>query len=405
MANDKPEELTRRDFISLALGSALVAGIGCGSDEKTNTQGGNGGAGTTASSAGGGAATNTSGQGGGVATNTSGQGGASTTPSANGGATASGGASSTGGVASTSSVAGGTALVTMVRNSDVIKATMDAIAGAGGLPDLSGKVVLLKVNAIDKAPPGSVSPDVVRGVIRAVKAKGTPSKIVVADDAFTGALATLAATNGIGAATTGEGATLLDLKSGKTTSSLPAGATASLWSGGGIPMYSEFLSADYVINVAVCKTHGNAVFSMAMKNWYGAQTNTGHNHNNVTILGNAMAEIHLARKENFVVLDATQCLLTGGPQVGNGKTASPGIVVASADAIAVDVTGLCILKHYLQTTGTSNTRVSGTSVWAQSQVAHAMELSGLGWLTSKQNFPYAAVGIDEAATIMAYRET
>ena len=78
-------------------------------------------------------------------------------------------------------------------------------------------------------------------------------------------------------------------------------------------------------------------------------------------------------------------------------------MVATPDAIAADVTGLCILRHYLEQTGTSNNRISGTAVWAQPQIVRAMELTSLGWLSSQQSFPYAATGITEAETIMAHR--
>lgn len=260
---------------------------------------------------------------------------------------------------------------------------------------------MLRPNAIDVAPPGCVNPDVIRGVIRAIRAKGTPSSILVADDTFTEATLTRMETNGIAAAATGEGATPVGLETGTQTTVSPTGATN--WPNG-LPFHDAVLDADYVISMPVCKTHSSANFTMAIKLWYGnvPQSARIQNHSNVTTLGYTMAEMHLVRTPDFVVLDATQCLLTGGPQVGNGTVADPGIVVATPDAIAADITGLCILKHYLEQTGTSNNRISG-SVWEQPQIVRAMELAFPGWLASQQNFSYFATGISEADTIMAQR--
>lgn len=452
MAKDKPEELSRRNFIGLALGSALVAGIGCGNDSSPgqsgaggtgSASGGNPGTDTkeTEPTEGGSSSTTKTGKGGSTASttgkNTSSSGGNTSSESSTaGGANPSGGSSSSskssgnggsssgssskssgnGGSSSTAtggntSAQGGTTgsgetpYVAMIRDSDAIAATMAAIAAAGGFPDLTGKVVFIKANLIDPAPPGCVSPDVIRGIIRAVKKNGTPSEIYVGDDAFTGKLSSVAGDSGnkMASAVAAEGATLQDLDGADTSPSLPSGATASSW-GSGIPVYKALLDADYVINAAVCKTHGVTNFSMALKNWYGAQSNTSHSHQQFALMCNIMSEIHLALREDFVVLDATKCLLKGGPNVGSSPTASPGIVIATTDPIAADVTGLCILKHYLQTTGTANTKISGTSVWDQQMIKYALTLTGLKWLTSKQNFTYSAVGIDEAATIMGYRD-
>jgi len=367
--------ISRRGFIEAALGTVAIAGVGCGGDGGEAASAGGATSGSTGGASTGGAAT---GGVGGLAA----------------GGTASGGAGGAG---------GDSALVALVRGADVIQATQDAITALGGLPDLTGLTVMLRPNAIDVAPPGSVNPDVIRGVIRAIRAAGTPASIVVADDTFTGATLTRMENNGIRAAAEAEGATCLGLEGGDTTRSSPEGADE--WPDG-IAFYTAVLEADYLINIPVCKTHGSANFSMALKGWYGNVPGSARtqSHSNVATISRTMAEMHLVKREDFVVLDATSCLLTGGPQVGGGVVAEPGIVVATRDAIAADVTGLCILKHHLQQTGTSNSRISDTAVWDQPQIARAMALASLGWLTGKQSFPYRSQGIDEIATLMAYRD-
>jgi uncharacterized protein (DUF362 family) len=304
----------------------------------------------------------------------------------------------------------------LVRNPDanVIQATIDAIQAVGGFPSLSpGVDIMLRPNAIDVGPPGSANPDVIRGVIRAIRAQVTPGNIVVADDTFTGATIDRMENNGIADAARDEGATPIGLEGGDTMTDAPP-AEATNWSAG-MPFYLAVINTPYVINIPVCKTHGSANFSMALKAWYGNVPRNGRNqnHRNPDIIGATMPEMHLVKREDFVVLDATECLLNNGPQVGrNDPTASPGIVVATPDAIAADVTGWCILMHYIEQTGTVNdTRIPVArpeegypTVWDQPQIARGMQLASLGWLTSPQNFPFAAVGVDEAAAIMACRD-
>lgn len=189
------------------------------------------------------------------------------------------------------------------------------------------------------------------------------------------------------------------MKGSGTTTVNPTGATN--WTSG-ITFYNMILDADYVISAPVCKSHSYAGFTMSMKGWYGNQTNYRNTH--PTNLSAALAELHLAKKEDFVVLDATKTLLNGGPfkaSDGSDVVASSGIVVASTDAIAADVTGLCIMKYYIKQMGATNNQITNQTVWKQGVIARAQQLTQLGWITGK-TFPYQAIGIDEADTIMAY---
>jgi uncharacterized protein (DUF362 family) len=291
-------------------------------------------------------------------------------------------------------------LVSLVRDSDVNKAVKDAIEAVGGFPDLTGKTVVLRPNAIPTdGPPYNTSPEIVRAVIQAIKAKGTPTSIAVADDAYQKDLPTSMAANGIADAATEEGATPTDMKGTPTTTVKPDGATN--WPDG-IIFYQTILQADYVISLPVCKTHSYADFTMAIKAWYGNQINYRNAH--PSNLRAALAELHLVRKADFVLLDATKALLNGGPFKGSSDVVvSPGIVVASTDTIALEATGVCILKHYLKQAGRTGGAINNQTVWQQGVIARAQELTQLGWITTA-TFSYQAIGIDEAATIMAYRD-
>lgn len=353
----------------------------------------------------GGTSQGTGGQGqntGGSSQNTGGSENTAGTSSDTGGATpgeggTTGNAGSSGNAGSAGSGNTETAYVAMVRASeasaDWATATERAIELAGGLPDLTGQTVMLRPNVISADPsPTTTNPEVIRGVIRAVKKKGAAT-VYVADDGWAASSTTAAMESlGISAVCSEEGATPLDLKGGSTTRMTPPNASA--WPNG-INFYTAVLDADFVVNVPVCKSHAMANFTMALKAWYGHVPSGDRDHRN---LGDQIAELHLARQEDFVVLDATKAMVTGGPQ--SGTVAEPKIVVASRDPIAADVTGLCIHKHF----GTGGGAVANLGVWEQRQITRAMALAFPGWLNAKTDYTYVSEGIDEHAEIMALRD-
>jgi uncharacterized protein (DUF362 family) len=447
VSEKKTFRLSRRRFLEGSVTAIAGAGVACGSDTTAPTgdqpQGGaaasgaaTGGAPAGGSSSGGAAAAS-----GGAATGGASTGGATTGGSSSGGATSTGGASTGGTATSTggagtggdttaggaetggsATVTGGTSpgtggaeggaagegtggagtggsgstetpLVALVRGDDWAQAVLDAIALVGGLPNLTGKTVMLKPNVISVNPaPETTDAEVIRGAIRAVKAMGA-STVIVAEDGFTGDTLQSMQATGIAQVCTDEGAQAVELKDGPTTNISPAGATN--WSGG-INLYQAVYDAEYIINMPVCKTHSLASFTMALKNWYGCVPIGDRDH--PSTLGERLAELHLAKQEDFVILDASKAMVTRGPQ--GGDTAESRIVVASRDAIAVDVTGLCIYKQFGPRSGSA----FNMGVWDQPQISRALQLQYPGWLSSAQNFPYVQQGVDEHAEIMAWRD-
>ena len=385
-------DISRRDFIGVSIGAAaVVTGIGCGSSNS----GGQQQSGAGGQPGGGGAST------GGKGTGTTANGGAATggTPTGAGGAATGGtgtkatGGAATGGVGTGgASSTGATALVSMVRGTDWVQATQDAIAAAGGLPDLSGKTVMLRVNAISSSANSTTSPDVIKGVILAVKAKGA-TNITVGEDGWNTGGNTLGAmqTLGITAVCTATGATPMDLS--KQTYTTRTNANALSYPNG-VSFSDPVYNADYVIAIPICKTHSQSRYTMAFKLWYGNVPSAGRLHPTAASF-TAPAELYLIKKADFVVLDATKCMTTGGPD--SGTMAQSKIVVASKDAVAADVTGLCILKY-----NGSTVIATQADAWTINQVARALALKFPGWLAAKTNFPYVSQGVTEAATIMGY---
>ncbi len=332
------KEMSRRDFLVASLGAALVAVVGCGS-------GGGGGSGASDTT------------------------GASSQP-----------------------------LVGLVRNTDFAKAAQDAVNMVGGLPDLTSKTVLLKPNLnSNEGPPTSPNPEVVRAAIRMVKARGA-TRVIVGDrsnPAYDTIQAMTAA--GIYDVAMAEGAEPMNFSGQATRHLIPAGATH--WPTG-FTTYAVILDqVNYIINMCCCKHHGGANYTMAMKAWMGIieqdDRNTAHQD-----LGNRLPELHLGVKEDFVILDATRAILTAGPGLG-GIVASPGIVIATTDAVAADATGLCIIKHYLTQIGQADPQIDNYTVWTQPQMVRALTLNN-GWISNKQQYSYGSQGISEIQTIMHY---
>jgi uncharacterized protein (DUF362 family) len=322
-----------------------------------------------------------------------------------GGSTAAGGSSAEGGSGSTFT---GGALVSLVRdpNKNTESAVRDAVSLVGGFPDLTSKTVLLKPNLNSGDPiPYSTGPEVISAVIKMVSEKG--AKRIIVGDRSNPSFDTLTAMqkSGITAivdALKAQGVPVeaMNLNNQTTVTLKPSGA--SHWSNG-FNTYKLLTdgTVDYVINCCVCKNHTLANYSMAMKAWMGiiVQNDRSTAHND---LGNRLPELHLGVKEDFVIMDATKLCLTNGPAPtgSNVVVNDSNIVVASKDAVANDIAGLCILKHYLATTKTTNSQLS-SSLWSQAQIVRALAL-GNGWISNKSQFNYESKGISEIATMMQY---
>ncbi len=83
-----------------------------------------------------------------------------------------------------------------------------------------------------------------------------------------------------------------------------------------------------------------------------------------------IAEIALAFKSDFVLMDARKAFVSGGPE--RGELAAPGLFLAAQDPVAIDAVGVAILRHL----GTTPEVMRGP-IFSQAQIAHAAAL-GVG---------------------------
>ncbi len=127
--------------------------------------------------------------------------------------------------------------------------------------------------------------------------------------------------------------------------------------------------AERLVNVPAIKTHGIATYTMSLKNFVGViHPRSRWKIHSSDKLEEMIAEISLAVHPNLIVLDGTKSMVSGGPFSGTVKDTN--IILASGDRVAIDATGLSIIKSF----GLWD-RVSSKSVWKQKQIRRALELN------------------------------
>lgn len=262
--------------------------------------------------------------------------------------------------------------VGVVKEATIQESVREAISLAGGLSFIEpGDTVLVKPNVNSYDPyPGTTNPEVVGEVVRMVKEAGA-KRVIVADRSGPGWYSDTMYNMekvGIAQAAREAGAEVVALEKEEWIRVQPKGA--KYWKRGfRIPKLVE--EVDHIINVPVAKTHRGATFSMSLKNFVGLISRHDRNLMHLSKHWKEMiAELNLAFEPKLNVMDASKVFVSGGPAVG--KTESPGIIIASSDRIATDLTGLNLLK-ILGTTP----QIQSQNMWNHPQIKRASEL-GIG---------------------------
>lgn len=140
-----------------------------------------------------------------------------------------------------------------------------------------------------------------------------------------------------------------------------------------------FAQADRVIQTCCLKTHRfGGHFTMSLKNAVGciARTVPGADYDFMGELHSSphqrsmIAEISKFFRTDLVVLDAAEGFASGGPD--RGKRVKPGVILAGSDRVAIDATGVALLRSY----GTVPDVAKG-KIFELEQIARAAEL-GVG---------------------------
>ncbi len=140
-----------------------------------------------------------------------------------------------------------------------------------------------------------------------------------------------------------------------------------------------FSEADAIVTTCCLKTHRfGGHITMSLKDSVGmvAAVDPESGYNYMQELHSSphqrqmIAEINTAYSPAFVVMDAIKGFSHGGPE--RGTLIEPGLLLASADRVALDACGIAILRTY----GTTP-EISRGSIFGLEQIARAGEL-GLG---------------------------
>jgi uncharacterized protein (DUF362 family) len=261
-----------------------------------------------------------------------------------------------------------------------------------GAPDYAGKHVFVKpnFNSADP-PPGSTHNDTLDALLEAVRA-ANPGQITIAERSGPAVVAEVFAQKGIGALCDKYGADFLDLETLPPEAWITVERPDLHWPGG-FEIPKAVAEADAVVATCCLKTHGvGGVYSNALKLAIGLIPKDFPKLHNTPDMRKMIAEVNLAYTPEFVLSDAVEVFVDGGPMEGERRRAD--LMLISRDRIALDAVGLAILKSL-----GSNAAIMDTPIFAQEQIARAVEL-GLGVTSPEQ---IEIVTDDEASAQAASR--
>ncbi len=150
----------------------------------------------------------------------------------------------------------------------------------------------------------------------------------------------------------------------------------SHWSNG-FRIARPIIETDCLVSTCCLKTHQyGGIFTMSLKLHVGVVPTFRHGFTYMSELHgsphqrNMIAEINTPFQPKLVILDGIDAFVDGGPM--SGKRAKGDVFLASADRVAIDATGVAILKVL-----GSNPEIMNRKVFEQEQISRAVEL-GLG---------------------------
>lgn len=145
----------------------------------------------------------------------------------------------------------------------------------------------------------------------------------------------------------------------------------------GFRIARPILDAECLISTCCLKTHQyGGIFTMSLKLHVGVVPTHRHGYTYMQELHHSpyqrkmIAEINEPFKPALVVLDGIEAFVDGGPMTG--KRARADVFLASTDRVAIDATGVAILKLL-----GSNESIMRRKIFEQDQITRAVEL-GLG---------------------------
>ena len=157
---------------------------------------------------------------------------------------------------------------------------------------------------------------------------------------------------------------------------IPFKPKGSHWTNG-FRIARPIVESECLVSTCCLKTHRfGGIFTMSLKLHVGVVPTYRHGFEYMRELHGSphqrkmIAEINEPFKPSLIVLDGIDAFVDGGPMTG--KNAKAEVFLASADRVAIDATGVAILKLL-----GSNEAIMKRKIFEQEQIARAAEL-GLG---------------------------
>jgi uncharacterized protein (DUF362 family) len=244
--------------------------------------------------------------------------------------------------------------------------------------ELSGRDVVVKANYNSADPfPASTHRETLRSLVRELKSR-EPSSIALLERSGMGNTRRVLEKCGVydELGPLGAEITVLDDLSSRQWRHV-AGMGTHWKQGFWLP--EQLLQAGVVVQTCCLKTHRfGGYFTLSLKNSVGlvAKIVPGLSHNFMTELHTSpaqrlmIAEINQAYPVDLVVMDAIDGFVRGGPE--EGDKVSPGLLLGGKDRVAIDATGVALLREFGTTPDVARGRIFGLE-----QIARAGEL-GVG---------------------------
>lgn len=279
--------------------------------------------------------------------------------------------------APTEAVESNIARLALVKTKDRAEGVRKAI-DLLGISSLWGKRIFLKPNFNSSDPaPGSTHPDTLISLVEVLKDMGA-EKITVGDRSGMGNTRQVMQEIGVfemAKALDFEVVVFDELEPDDWILIQPSG---SHWSEG-FAFARPCLEADALVQTCCLKTHRyGGHFTMSLKNSVGmvAKRSPQYDHDFMEELHASpdqrrmIAEINMAYTPALVVLDGIEAFISGGPD--KGEKVSPEVILAGTDRVAIDATGVALLRYF-----GCQTEAGEGKLFQQEQIARAVDL-GLG---------------------------
>ena len=245
--------------------------------------------------------------------------------------------------------------VAVVRCADyepsrVAEAVRQAVDLAGGMQQVvePGQRLLVKPNLLSATPPEravTTHPEVVRAVVSLARQAGAEVWVGDSPGGVEWRITDRALeVTGIGPAAIEAGAVLKNFDAGDAVPvDLPDGAVLTRFA-----LARAAAEADAVLSLAKLKTHGQALYTGAVKNLLGCLPGGGKIRVHQLApqsrqLAAALLDIYAAVRPRFALIDGVLAMEGAGPNHGTPRML--GLLVASADAVAADAVACHIIGY------------------------------------------------------------